>query len=167
MQARRRWLVALLALLAAGCYTVPESTFPARYQSIYIPALTNETIEPQLHSRVTHALRQEFQNMGQLRVVNSEAEADLVLHGTLTDFGVRATSYDDNDVPRQFTVTVTGDVVVEETGTGNVVWRRRVVADDFYDTSRATGARPRDEGLNEAAEEFAERVVFDLVDSAW
>lgn len=159
------------AVLAAGCYTVPESALVRQYNSIYVPTLENLTIEPGLHTRVTRALRREFQNNGQLRLVNSADAADLVLEGTLTEFRVRASSFDDNDNPLQFVVFVVGDVEVHQRAGGDVVWQKHITADDFYQVRRArraqVRARGRAVGLDEAAEEFAEAVVYSLVDSAW
>ncbi len=167
----RRTRAALAALLAAACYTVPGSDLAARYDSIYVPALQNETVEPGLHTRVTNAVRRELQNNGQLRLVNAEADADLILDGTLTAYRVRVTSFDDDDNPLQFIVALDGDLRVRERRSGDVIWRKRITADDFYQVRRArrTGARARGraDGLDEAAEEFAEIVVYDLIDSAW
>lgn len=168
----RRWAALVAAgLVLGGCYTVPDSRVAARYRSIYVPTLANETFEPGVHTRVTNAVRREFQNGGHLRVMNSEAEADLVLVGAVTAFEVRATSFDDDDNPLQFALTLGGDIRVRERESGEVVWQKTIRATDFYQVRRSTRtavrARGRADGLSEAAEEFAERVVFDFVDSVW
>ena len=168
----RRWAAwVAVGLLLGGCYTVPDSQLASRYRSIYVPTLANQTLEPGVHTRGTNALRREFQNGGHLRVVNSEADADLVMAGAVTAFEVRASSFDDDDNPLQFSLTLGGTVRVHERKSGEMVWQKQIRADDFYQVRRATRtavrARDRAEGLDEAAEEFAERVVFDLVDSVW
>lgn len=165
-----RRLAAFSLLLAAACYTVPDSDMAARYDSIYVPTLENRTMEPGLHTLVSEMLRREFQHDGQLRLVNAEADADLVLSGTLTDYRVRASSFDENDNPIQFSVYIAGHVSVREGRTDTVVWQKQITGSDFYQTRRARStirARGRTQGLEEAAEAFAELVVFDFVDSAW
>ena len=159
---------ALLLVLCTSCYTVPGSVIAERYDTIYVPTLKNGTFEPGLHTRVTRALRRELQNKGQLQIVNTEEQADLVLIGTVTDYTVRATSFDDDDNPLQFRVSVGGNVRVNDTATGETVWQsRRLMATDFYQVQLVRAARQREEGLDEAAEEFAEKVVYDFIDSAW
>ena len=163
--------IGLGALLAsAACYTIPGSDLAARYDTIFVPVLENRTFEPGLHTRVSDALRREFQHDGQLRLVNTEAEADLILTGALTGFDVRASAFDKQDRPFRFAAYITGQVSVRETQTKDVIWKKEVKASDFFQTQRfdrTPRARGRAEGVEEASEEFAELVVFNFVDSAW
>jgi len=151
-----------------GCYTVPNSALTTRYESVYVSVFENRTNEPVLQERVTRALRRELQNDGRLRLENNAELADITIEGTLTDFRARSTSLDSDDNVLRFTIVITGDIRARDNRTGDVIWEKPGLrSDDFYQTRRATSGRRREEGLNEAAEAFAEAVVYDLVDSTW
>ena len=169
MIVRRYLLLSLtISFLGLGCYTVPDSALTRHYTSVYVPVFENRTFEPLLQERVTRALRRELQNDGYLRLENTADAADLTIEGVLTEYRVRAGSLDFEDEPLRFDVYIYGDVLARDNRTGEIVWERPGLrSHDFYQARRTTSGRQREAGLNEAAEAFAEAIVYDLVDSEW
>lgn len=85
-----------LLLSAASCgYTMSgQSTgLPPEIQTIALPVLTNESLEPNIESALTHGIIEEFLKDGRLKIV-PENRADAVLTGAVTSYRREAITFD-------------------------------------------------------------------------
>ncbi len=83
-------------LSAASCgYTMSgQSTgLLPEIQTIALPVLTNESLEPNIESAITHGIIEEFLKDGRLKIV-PENMADAVLSGIITRYRREAITFD-------------------------------------------------------------------------
>jgi outer membrane lipopolysaccharide assembly protein LptE/RlpB len=147
-------LVVLLAMLVSSCGyhlsgtgdLVPEGT-----KLIAIPVFMNGTNEPYVDVEVTQAVVREFMTDGRLKVVSPE-EAELVLHGTVTKYGVVPLSFTDLSHVQQYKVNLTVDARLEDLRTKKVLWQEKGITSLFIsDYSVAYTAPTTTVSINDAA----------------
>ena len=88
--------IPVIILFFAGCsgYHLSGygSALPSYIRSIAIPVLKNSSSEPNIQKDATDAIRRAFISDGRLQVVNTR-RAELLMRGTLTDYQLRAVSF--------------------------------------------------------------------------
>jgi len=100
-------LIASLALAGCGYSLVGTGSFLSPdIQTIHIPTFTNRTTRVELEQIVTRAVTEEFVSRGRLRVMGSPPEADVLLRGTITGFGLTPVAFDDQGRATQYQVNV-------------------------------------------------------------
>lgn len=113
----------LLTLLAlSGCaYQVGPVGKPG-YRSVAVPMFRNKTVKTQLEAPVTNAIIKRLQADGSLQVT-WEADADIVVTGTVTDFdrAVLRTQVQDTRAPREYRLRLTANIEVRDRRTGKLV----------------------------------------------
>ena len=158
-----------LSLTACGYALVGlSSTLPEDVQDVYVRALANQTGRSQVDQILTRAIAQEFVSRQRFQVVNSAAEADAVLSGTVTSFRISPISFGGAGRARQYQVTIGADMVFKRTGVeGEVLWERK--AYQFRETfeseiSAADFFSQEDQKIEELSERFAETLIIDLLE---
>lgn len=155
----------LVCIICCGCgYTIAATPLSKEYSTIAVPAFKNRTIEADLQIRFNNILLRKLENDGRLRVVDDPASADLVLSGQLTSFDPHVISLLKNDEVGQYRIAVVATATLANRA-GDILWRDEAVRGvDFYQTQ---GGRSRDDAIDEALEQLAERIIYETLDNAW
>jgi len=124
--ARLSALVAAALFLASCGYHVAgrAAQLPAGGQTIAVPAFTNNTTRYRIEERFTQAVVREFITRTKYRVIQDQASADAVLHGTI--LSIETTPVLFNATSGEVTtmlVTVHTKVELLETSTNNSVYK--------------------------------------------
>lgn len=97
-------------------------------KAMAVPIFANTTHRPNLETVVTAALREEIAGHGGKTATEN---ADLTLHGTITDYSALAVSYTAEDRIREYRATLTVAVTVRERD-GAVLWKGVETATQDY-----------------------------------
>lgn len=171
---RANWKITAFAALAAvagivtGCANYRlGTTLPPHLKTIHVATFTNRTVEPNIESKITTAVRRKFQHDGQLKLVSSEADADIVLKATLVSYDIESLVYEKNNpnTTRRYRARIYCDVDAREAQSGKVIVTRRVCGDTTFPAAGDTVTARRN-AVNDVARELAEEVV-DCVIGAW
>jgi Lipopolysaccharide-assembly len=93
-------------LLAGGCGYTVGGTLPSNIQTIAVPIFKNLTREPAVESLITRAVVEAISTNGRLRLARS-GEADAILEGDITGYGIASIAFDQNANVRLYRLTVT------------------------------------------------------------
>lgn len=161
--------LAFFLLFLYGCgYGLPKSALVERgYRSIIIPTFEDKTVqmyEVGLQAQLTNAIIREFLNDGRLRVVQNPGEADLLLKGEIEAFEPEGLNVDRDDTPSVFLLYITADISLVDMKTQKPFYKEKFKGLSHY---VVLGGRPRTEGVSEAVEDMAEKVVFKTMDEIW
>jgi outer membrane lipopolysaccharide assembly protein LptE/RlpB len=166
---RRRAAVVALALLAAaagGCGYSFRGTLPSHVQTVGVPVFVNRTREPGVESIITRAILQAFATNGRLRVVRP-ADADAVLDGEVTGYGVQAIAFDETLNVQQYRLVVTLNLTLRDVRQNTILLQREGVTEqaDFRVLGPVAATIAREEtALSQAAAEIARSVVSLAID---
>jgi len=159
----------LLGVLAAvglsGCAYHLGAVGKPGYRSVAVPMFRNETVKPQLAPPVTNAIIKRLQTDGSLPVT-WEADADIVVHGTITEFTrtVLRTQVDDTRAPREYRLRLTAKIEVRDRRTGKLVMPAATLtgqADAFLGSDLQTA---EEQALPLIADDLARQVVSRLTE---
>ncbi len=172
--ARNLLLVGLAALLLAGCgYTLVgrASNIPEDIQNVYVEPLENATPRPQVEQILTQAISDELLTRRRFSVVNSAAEANALLRGTVLTFNVRPVTFDDDGLANNFEISITADMKFQRppAGTeeeGEIIWSNsRYLFRQDYPLEEGSDYFDRENlAIEETAVRFAETMVTDLLE---
>ncbi len=166
---RRRPGVVALALAACvlgGCGYSVRGTLPSHVRTVAVPIFTNRTQEPGVESIITRAIVQAFATNGRLQVVRP-AEADAVLEGEVTSYGVSAIAFDETLNVQQYRLIVTLNLRLRDVRRNAVLFQQAGVTEqaDFRVLGPVAATIAREEGaLSQAAAEIARSVVSLAID---
>ena len=108
---RRNWSVLWFSLaLLPGCgyhLVGTSSSLPPDIRSLYIPAFINRTSQPELEQRLSDTVSREFINRGQLKLVADAAQADALLKGEITNFGMIPLTLDAQGRATEYQIGIT------------------------------------------------------------
>lgn len=134
---------------------------------VVIRPLQNMSFEPNLETRFTNYLRQEFSSGSGAQVVSDNGAADLVLTGQILSVSVPTLSFSQTTTLESRTEVVVS-VKVEETRTKRVVWTQLAKgASEFFVTpdlqfNRALQNRALEQAGRFIAEDLASRFLLQL-----
>ena len=114
----------LLSLLQACGYHFSgegEGPMPGLY-AVAIPVFENKTSEPELGSIFAGALRQEFIQKGQIKVLPVE-QTDVIFRGKITNIWTAAVAHREVEETIVSRLYVTLDIRCVNTRTGKVIWQ--------------------------------------------
>lgn len=154
--------------IAAGCASYRlGTTLPPHLRTIYVATFANRTVEPNIESKITTAVRRKFQHDGQLKLVASEDAADIVLNATLVSYDIESLLFEKNSpsTTRRYRARIYCDVDARETASGKAIVARRVSGDTTFPAVGDTVTARRN-AVNDVARQLAEEVV-DCVIGAW
>ena len=167
-----RLILSLLIMLSVGCggYRLVGTGSGAAggANKIAIPVFKNNTPEPGIERNVTAKVREAFIQNGRLRVV-PEKKADLIFRGNVNHYELRPVSFDTNDNVTEYWVIMNIEVKVKDTSKNKFLidqtfrskWTYEVSSDLLY------SERSRNEAIDKASSDFAEKMISIVVEGFW
>lgn len=156
------------SLMLAGCANYRlGTTLPPHLKTIFVPTFENRTVEPNIEQKITTAVRRQFQHDGQLKIVSSENDADIVLKGTLTSYDVDSLLRDKNNpnATRRYRATISCALDARERETGKAIVAQTVTGNTTFPAAGDTVTARRN-ALNDVSRSLSLEVV-DAVIGAW
>lgn len=168
----RAALLGAAALCLSGfteCYKpVKKNGLPANVRTVAVPAFQNEARRYKVESRMTEAVINELIKRGKGVRVQSEREgADLVIDGTVKDFGFYGVLLDNRGRARIFEVRIVAAVTVRERETNRVIYDNQnyEFRGEFEFTSDPrTFFNEEDPAVLRLSRAFAESLIATLTD---
>jgi hypothetical protein len=172
---RKVWRAAVLtaaALCLSGfteCYKpVKKSGLPANVRTVAVPAFQNEARRYKVESRVTEAVINEIVKRGKgLRVQSEREGADIVIDGTVKEFGFYGVLLDSRSRARIFEVRIVAAVTVRDRARNRVIYDNQnyEFRGEFEFTSDPrTFFNEEDPAVLRLSRAFAESLVATLTD---
>ena len=118
-------LLILIALMRSGCgYHIAgkHGTMPGDITTLSIPIFTNSTSKPDIESTITQAFVNEFVNN-----VKIDNNSSAVMKGTITSYELKAVSYTQNDVNKEYRLTIT--LALSITDGNAIIWEDSGISD--------------------------------------
>ena len=154
-------LVALSALLCAGCGYSLRGNLPDHLRTVAVPVFQNRTPVPAVENFLTNAIVNAFATNGRLRVTSVD-RADAILEGEITNYSLQSIAFDAAANVRQFRLTVTLNLRFRDVRRNEVLFQRGGYSDraDFTVPGTVAETISASEGaLQQAATEIARSVV--------
>ncbi len=165
-------ILTLLVLLSSGCaYNLAgrgggaASFIPPDVETIYVPMLKNETEQPEIELRLTEALIDELVQRGSFRAVADEADADVVLAGTIRSYRWNEISFTARGQYERLEITMTVSIELSRTSPEEVLWSQNgYIFREQYDVPESPQADVDRAivAIEEMAVDFARSVVTTL-----
>jgi outer membrane lipopolysaccharide assembly protein LptE/RlpB len=161
---------ALLLTVLSGCgyHTSGSVRLQSDLQTIAVPVFFNETFEPSLENAVTSAVKQEFLTNGRLQVVNDPGDADLVLKGTVTSFGLTPLAFDPaSSVVLEYRVRIRTSVQLEDRRAQKILWQdpgMETSAEYVVNPDTSANRVAQDHAIAEASKLLGENVVHRVLE---
>lgn len=162
-------LLLLAALLNWSCgYHLAGrgKNLPPGATTISIPTFKNQTSRPQAEQFATFAVREEFIRRSRLRLVESPADADLLLEGTITSFRTTPLSYSEAGAANLYEVRLTLDVRLVDLRGGELVYQGNGLSfQETYDTDNDDFFSQESGSLDRIAGKFAASIVTSILEN--
>jgi len=163
---RRALAGVVVAALLAGCGYSFRGTLPSHVKTVSVPIFVNRTREPGVESVITRAVVEAFSTNGRLRVVRA-ADADAILEGEITSYGVEAIAYDRTLNVQQYRLVVILNLRMRDVKRNEVLFQQAGVQEqaDFRVIGPVDLTIAREEtALRQAATEIGRSVVSLTID---
>jgi outer membrane lipopolysaccharide assembly protein LptE/RlpB len=137
------WLFAMMTVAPlGGCgyqFVGESSLLPKEARTIYVEPFVNRSRNVGLDKELTTALRGEFYRRGQLKIVESAEQADLILSGVIRSFAdSTVASVNQDDEVLQYESLLIMDVTLRRREPNEILWRGQGVRlNQVYAGSRA------------------------------
>jgi outer membrane lipopolysaccharide assembly protein LptE/RlpB len=136
------WSFAMMIVAPlGGCgyqFVGESSLLPKEARTIYVEPFVNRSRDVGLDKELTTALRGEFYRRGQLKIVESAEEADLILSGVIRSLNSTTVSVNDKDEVLQYESVLILDVTLRRREPNEILWRGQGVRlNQVYAGSRA------------------------------
>ena len=116
-------LMVLMMSMACGYHLVgTASTLPPSIRLLYIPSFINHTNQPELEQRLSDRVNQEFINRGRFKLVSDVAQADAILKGEITNFGMIPLTLDAQGRATEYQIGITLKVALLSTDGKTTIW---------------------------------------------
>ena len=156
--------VAILGLGACG-YSF-RGTLPSHIKTVAVPIFLNRTQEPGVDSIITAAVARAFATNGRLRVVRP-ADADAILEGEITNYGVAPIAYDPALNIQLYRLVVVLNLRMRDVRRNTVLFQQAYVTEqaDFRVAGPVSDTIAREEtALTQASGEIARSIVSLAID---
>ena len=153
--------LALAAVAVGACGYSYRGTLPSHVRTVAVPIFLNRTSEPGVESIITRAVVQAFSTNGRLQVVRL-ADADAVLEGEVTSYGVSAIAFDNTLNVQQYRLVVVLNLRMRDARRNDVLFQQNGVVEqaDFRIQGPVSATIAREEtALGQAAGEIARSIV--------
>jgi len=141
LQSSRARLGLLALSLACGCgyqFVGESSLLPKDARSIYVEPFINRSRDVGLDKELTTATRGEFYRRGELRVVDTPEQADVILSGVIRSLDSSVATVNREDEVLQYEAVMILDVTVRRREPDQILWRGQAVRlNQIYGGSRA------------------------------
>ena len=136
------WLFAMMTVAPlGGCgyqFVGESSLLPKEARTIYVEPFVNRSRDVGLDKELTTALRGEFYRRGQLKIVESAEQADLILSGVIRSLDSTVASVNRDDEVLQYESLLIMDVTLRRREPNEILWRGQGVRlNQVYAGSRA------------------------------
>jgi outer membrane lipopolysaccharide assembly protein LptE/RlpB len=136
------WLFAMMTVAPlGGCgyqFVGESSLLPKEARTIYVEPFVNRSRNVGLDKELTTALRGEFYRRGQLKIVESAEQADLILSGVIRSLDSTVASVNQDDEVLQYESLLIMDVTLRRREPNEILWRGQGVRlNQVYAGSRA------------------------------
>jgi len=136
------WLFAMMTVAPlGGCgyqFVGESSLLPKEARTIYVEPFVNRSRDVGLDKELTTALRGEFYRRGQLKIVESAEQADLILSGVIRSLDNTVASVNRDDEVLQYESLLIMDVTLRRREPNEILWRGQGVRlNQVYAGSRA------------------------------
>jgi outer membrane lipopolysaccharide assembly protein LptE/RlpB len=158
--------LAVAALGLGACGYSFRGTLPSHVRTVAVPIFMNRTQEPGVESIITRAVVQAFATNGRLRVVRT-ADADAILDGEVTSYGVEAIAFDATLNIQQYRLVVGLNLRMRDVRRQAVLFQQTGVTEqaDFRVIGPVSATIAREEtALTQAAAEIARSIVSLAID---
>lgn len=166
---RLTWLLLAVSLLNLHCgYRLAgrSNNLPPGAATIAIPAFKNLTSLPQAEQFVTFAIREEFIRRSRLRLVEAQADADLLLEGTITTFTTTPLSFSEAGAANFYEMRLALDVRLVDMRDNVMVFQGNgLVFQETYDTDSADFFSQESGSLDKIAAKFAAGIVTSILEN--
>jgi len=156
---------AALFAAAPGCVRYHlGSMLPPDIQTVFVPTVQNQTVEPFLEQDTTSAVISQIQMDGSLKVTD-EDKADAILDVVLTRFWLAPVSYASKaaSTATEYRMNITASIVLRRLSDGSVILESPSITGyaDFDYTGDLTSSKAI--ALRPTAEDLGRRIVNELV----
>lgn len=136
------WLFAIMTVAPlGGCgyqFVGESSLLPKEARTIYVEPFVNRSRDVGLDKELTTALRGEFYRRGQLKIVESSEQADVILSGVIRSLDSNVASVNQDDEVLQYESLLIMDVTLRRREPNQILWRGQGVRlNQVYAGSRA------------------------------
>jgi hypothetical protein len=136
------WLFAMMTVAPlGGCgyqFVGESSLLPKEARTIYVEPFVNRSRDVGLDKELTTALRGEFYRRGQLKIVESAEQADLIISGVIRSLDSTVASVNNDDEVLQYDSLLIMDVTLRRREPNEILWRGQGVRlNQVYAGSRA------------------------------
>jgi len=136
------WLFAMMTVAPlGGCgyqFVGESSLLPKEARTIYVEPFVNRSRDVGLDKELTTALRGEFYRRGQLKIVESAEQADLIISGVIRSLDSTVASVNRDDEVLQYESLLIMDVTLRRREPNEILWRGQGVRlNQVYAGSRA------------------------------
>jgi outer membrane lipopolysaccharide assembly protein LptE/RlpB len=158
----KRILPLLFFILFCGCgYQLAgkEAHRPPGVNSIAIPTLTNQTLEPGIEIPFTQAFLREFIQDKRVKVVDRR-EADSVLEGIIKSFTIFSVSYDKSGYALEYQTIAVLDITLKKKS-GEILWKEKDLLERAWYRTNPNVIATEDNKVNaiqQIASSLAERI---------
>jgi len=166
--------VMLGAAMLNGCgYALVgrASNIPEDIKKIYVQPLENATARSQVEQILTRAISDELLTRRRYETVNSAAESDAVLSGTVLSFTVRPVTFDPDGLATSFEIMISADMKFQRRPTGDeeaeTLWSnsRYSFRQDYPLEEAETAYFDRENiAIESTSKDFARTLVTDLLE---
>ncbi len=161
-------LVPLLLTLSGCGYRLAGhgKQIPDHIRTIYIPDFDNKTTRMQAEQFVTFAVRDEFIQRSDLKLVNRREDADAILEGEIKVFNVVPVSYDDHATANLYKLAIVLSVRFIDLKDSKIIFEGANIGfNDTYNIDDQDFFSQETEKLIEISEKFAESVVTSILEN--
>jgi len=159
-------VLAVAALGLGACGYSFRGTLPSHVRTVAVPIFLNRTQEPGVESIITRAVVQAFATNGRLRVTRP-ADADAILEGEITSYGVQGIAFDETLNVQQYRLLVVLNLRMRDVRRSEVLFQQTGVTEqaDFRVVGPVSSTITREEtALSQAAAEIARSIVSLAID---
>ena len=159
-------MLAVAALGLGACGYSFRGTLPSHVRTVAVPIFLNRTQEPGVESIITRAVVQAFATNGRLRVTRP-ADADAILEGEITSYGVQGIAFDETLNVQQYRLLVVLNLRMRDVRRSEVLFQQTGVTEqaDFRVVGAVSSTIAREEtALSQAAAEIARSIVSLAID---
>lgn len=146
-------------IMISGCVSLGTRTLPENVNSIYIPYVKNETMEPGVEEEVTDALVREFIKDGRLKVLPYE-EAETVLEGYVSKYEISPQQQNAAGRTISYYVDIKVTLSVKDLRTAEIILPPTTFSEGgIYFLSNLPGKRRHSEILARLGEDVISRLI--------
>jgi outer membrane lipopolysaccharide assembly protein LptE/RlpB len=129
--------ILILAVSSCGYHLqgAGGSSLPPHIKKIYVPILTNKTLEQGLEVRVTDAIREMIINDGRVALSNGLSDADAILEGQVLQYRIRPIAFSRNDQAQAIRLRMSLSVILRDLESSKLLFRQTIVSDREYGVS--------------------------------